>query len=253
MEFYERVSGARMHAAYIRVGGLNTDLPSRLLNDIFLFLNQFGSRLIEINELLLKNRIWKYRLKNIGICSKANAENFSFSGVMLRSSGVCFDLRINKPYEIYSNLNFITLVGSTGDCFDRFVMRMKEMDESVFICEQVLAQMPRGSIKSENQKIITSSRSEMKTKMENLINHFKLYSKGYAIPNSEYYVALEAPKGEFGVYVVNNSTPNIYRCKIRAPGFFHLQSIDMMAKNLNLADVVTIIGTQDIVFGEVDR
>jgi len=253
MEFYERVSGARMHAAYIRPGGVHIDIPQSLLHDIYLFANQFASRIDEMEEMLTENRIWKQRLVNIGVVSAQDACAYGFSGVMLRGSGISWDLRKTQPYEIYSLLDFDIPVGLHGDCFDRYNIRVEEMRQSLRIIFQVLNKIPEGIIKTDDRKICPPSRSHMKNSMESLIHHFKLYTEGFVVPPSETYTAVEAPKGEFGVYLVSNGTNRPYRCKIRAPGFVHLQSLDFMAKNHMLADVVTIIGTQDIVFGEVDR
>jgi len=253
MEFYERVSGARMHAAYIRPGGVHIDIPQSLLHDIYLFANQFASRIDEMEEMLTENRIWKQRLVNIGVVSAQDACAYGFSGVMLRGSGISWDLRKTQPYEIYSLLDFDIPVGLHGDCFDRYNIRVEEMRQSLRIIFQLLNKIPEGIIKTDDRKICPPSRSHMKNSMESLIHHFKLYTEGFVVPPSETYTAVEAPKGEFGVYLVSNGTNRPYRCKIRAPGFVHLQSLDFMAKNHMLADVVTIIGTQDIVFGEVDR
>lgn len=253
MEFYERVSGARLHASFIRVGGVSSDLPRGFINDLYIFLLQFNSRIDEIEELLTNNRIWKKRLKHTGIISKQEVNQWGLSGVLLRSTGIVFDLRINCRYEIYSHLKFQTVIGKVGDCYDRFLMRVAEMRQSTKICFQIINKIPSGPIKSDNQKIITPSRKSLKLGMENLINHFKLHSSGFELRSSMFYIALEAPKGQFGVFIVANTGYKPYRCKIRAPGFFHLQAINLMTKNQNLADVVTIIGTQDIVFGEVDR
>jgi NADH dehydrogenase (ubiquinone) Fe-S protein 2 len=252
MEFYERVSGARMHAAYVRPGGVSIDLPLGLCNDIYLFIKQFDSRINEIEELLTNNRIWKQRLINIGVVSKDQALTWGFSGVMLRGSGIAWDLRKTQPYEVYNNLKFSIPVGNDGDCYDRYVVRINEMRQSLIIIEQCLNKMTLGPVKVIN-KISTPSRSQFKVDMESLIHHFKLYSEGYYLPAGEAYVGVEAPKGEFGVFLVSNGTNKPYRCKIKAPGFLHLQGINFMAHNHLLADVVTIIGTQDIVFGEVDR
>jgi NADH dehydrogenase (ubiquinone) Fe-S protein 2 len=252
-EFYERVSGARMHAAYIRPGGIAFDLPNGLLNDIYIFVNQFSNRLDEIEELLTTNRIWKQRLWNIGIVSIEQAKTWGFSGVMLRGSGIKNDLRKNYPYEIYNELKFIVPVGTNGDCFDRYLIRVEEMRQSIFIVEQVLNKMPSGPVKTNDNKVIGFSKSSMKLSMEALIHHFKLFTEGFVVPNAEKYTSIEAPKGEFGVYLVSNNTNRPYRCKIKAPGFLHLQGFNMMATHHFIADAVTIIGTQDIVFGEVDR
>nr|QYB23245.1 NADH dehydrogenase subunit 7 [Lithodesmioides sp. mgcode 4] len=253
MEFYERVSGARMHAAYFRPGGVSTDLPAGLLNDIYLFVQQFNLRLIEIEDLLTENRIWKQRLVDIGVVSTENAYQWGFSGVMLRGSGVKWDLRKSQPYEIYDQIDFDIPIGTNGDCYDRYLIRIFEMRESLKIIEKCLNDIPTGTIKTNNHKLTPPSRKELKESMESLIHHFKLYTQGAVIPSSEAFIASEAPKGEFGVFLVSNNTNKPYRCKIKAPGFNHLQSLDFMSKGHLIADVVTIIGTQDIVFGEVDR
>nr|YP_009327138.1 NADH dehydrogenase subunit 7 [Pleurocladia lacustris]ANS57807.1 NADH dehydrogenase subunit 7 [Pleurocladia lacustris] len=253
MEFYERVSGARMHASYFRPGGVSQDISLGLLDDIFAFVLQFGQRLDEIEEMLTDNRIWQERLVDIGVVSAQEAIDWGFSGVMLRGSGVRWDLRKNEPYEIYSELNFEGVVGKTGDCYDRYLARVEEMRQSLSIIYQCLNKMPKGVIKVDDAKISPPSRTEVKQNMESLIHHFKLYTEGVHVPAGETYTATEAPKGEFGVYLVSGGSNRPYRCKIKAPGFAHLQGLKFMAKQHMLADVVTIIGTQDIVFGEVDR
>nr|ANS57849.1 NADH dehydrogenase subunit 7 [Pleurocladia lacustris] len=253
MEFYERVSGARMHASYFRPGGVSQDISLGLLDDIFAFVLQFGQRLDEIEEMLTDNRIWQERLVDIGVVSAQEAIDWGFSGVMLRGSGVRWDLRKNEPYEIYSELNFEGVVGKTGDCYDRYLARVEEMRQSLSIIYQCLNKMPKGVIKVDDAKISPPSRTEVKQNMESLIHHFKLYTEGVHVPAGETYTATEAPKGEFGVYLVSGGSNRPYRCKIKAPGFAHLQGLNFMAKQHMLADVVTIIGTQDIVFGEVDR
>jgi len=253
MEFYERVSGARMHAAYIRPGGVSQDLPSGLLKDIFLFIEQFSSRIDEIEEMLTNNRIWKQRLVNIGVVSAEEAMNWGFSGVLLRGSGIPWDLRSVQPYEVYDKMKFEIPTGLRGDCYDRYLIRVEEMRQSLRIISQCINQMPNGPIKLDDRKISPPSRSQMKQSMESLIHHFKLHTDGFNVPKGEVYTGIEAPKGEFGVFLVSDGTNRPYRCKIKAPGFSHLQGIDFTSKNHMLADVVTIIGTQDIVFGEVDR
>ena len=253
MEFYERVSGARLHAAYFRPGGVSQDLPLGLLNDIFLFIKQFGYRINEMEELLTSNRIWKQRLVDIGTVTLSQAEDWGFSGVMLRGSGVPWDLRKADPYDCYDKMSFQVPVGSSGDCYDRYLIRIEEMRQSLSIIEQCLNQMPEGFVKVDDRKISPPSRANMKFSMESLIHHFKLYSEGYNVPKGEAYAAIEAPKGEFGVFVASDGTAKPYRCRIKAPGFLHLQGLDFMSKGHMIADVVTIIGTQDIVFGEVDR
>jgi len=253
MEFYERVSGARMHAAYVRPGGVGQDLPLGLSEDIYRFAQQFSSRIDEMEELLTTNRIWKQRLVDVGIVTAPQAMDWSFSGVMVRGSGVEWDLRKVQPYDIYDKMDFAVPVGSRGDCYDRYLIRLEEMRQSIRIIMQCINEMPQGMVFTNDRKLNAPSRSQMKQSMESLIHHFKLYTEGFTVPAGETYTAVEAPKGEFGVYLVSNGTNRPYRCKIRAPGFAHLQGLDMMSKNHMLADVVTIIGTQDIVFGEVDR
>jgi NADH dehydrogenase (ubiquinone) Fe-S protein 2 len=253
MEFYERVSGARMHAAYFRPGGVSQDIPLGMLEDIYTFIDQFGTRIDEVEELLTDNRIWKQRLVDIGIVSGKDALDWGFSGVLLRGSGICWDLRKNQPYEIYDELDFDIPVGTNGDCYDRYLVRLEEMRQSLRIIHQCLNNMPTGPVKVDDNKVTPPSRATMKQSMESLIHHFKLYTEGVVVPAGETYTVIEAPKGEFGVFLVSNGTNKPYRCKVRAPGVFHLQGLDFMSKGHMLADVVTIIGTQDIVFGEVDR
>jgi len=253
MEFYERVSGARMHAAYIRPGGISADLPLGFLDDLFLFINQFIIRLDEMEEMLTENRIWKERLVNIGVVSYKQAINWGFSGVMLRGSGIPWDLRKTQPYEVYSEINFDVPTGISGDCYDRYLIRVEEMRQSIRIISQLINLISEGPVKSVNTKVTPPSRFEIKSSMESLIHHFKFYTEGFVLPRSETYAATEAPKGEFGVYLITNNTNKPYRCKIKAPGFGHLQAINDMCKGHLIADVVTIIGTQDIVFGEIDR
>ena len=253
MEFYERVSGARMHAAYFRIGGVQEDIPLNLLDDIYSFIEVFSSRVDEMEELLTTNRIWKARLVNIGVVTKDQALTWGFSGVLLRSTGLAWDLRKQFPYEVYNMLQFSVPIGSQGDCYDRYLMRIEEMRQSIRIIKQCLDQMPEGLIKTDDHKITPPSRSQLKQSMEALIHHFKLYSEGIIVPKGQYFTSIEAPKGEFGVFLVSDGTSRPYRCKIKSPGFLHLQGLDFMSRHHLLADVVTIIGTQDIVFGEVDR
>jgi len=253
MEFYERVSGARMHAAYIRPGGVSQDVPMGMLDDIYTFIDNFAVGLDEVEELLTDNRIWKERLVDIGIVTAEEAQNFGFTGVMLRGSGVAWDLRKSQPYDVYAELDFEIPVGTNGDCYDRYLIRVREMRESLNIVLQCLNKIPEGPIKVDNFKISVPSKSNIKQSMESLIHHFKLFTEGYSVPAGETYTAVEAPKGEFGVFLVSNGSSNPYRCRIRAPGFFHLGGLDKMSRGHLIADVVTIIGTQDIVFGEVDR
>lgn len=252
-EFYERVSGARMHAAYVRPGGIAQDLPIGLMEDIYQFCHQFASRIDEMEEMLTNNRIWKQRLVDIGTVNAKDALNWALSGPMLRGSGINWDLRKTQPYDVYDKMIFDIPLGTQGDCYDRYLCRVEEMRQSLRIILQSLNQMPSGIVKTDDRKISPPSRAQMKNNMESLIHHFKLFTEGYTIPTAETYTAVEAPKGEFGIYLVSNGTNRPYRCKIRAPGFAHLAALDFMSKGHMLADVVTIIGTQDIVFGEVDR
>merc|ERR1712048_903460 len=253
MEFYERVSGARMHAAYFRPGGVHADIPKGLISDIYIFLEIFNNKLIEIEEMLNENRIWKQRLVHIGCVSKKDALDWGFSGVMLRGSGIKWDLRKSQPYENYNELNFSIPTGTHGDCYDRYLIRIFEMRQSIKIIEQCLNDISYGNIKNNDTKIAPPSRTELKTSMEALIHHFKIYTTGLNIKANETYFGTEAPKGEFGVYLISDNTNKPNRCKIKAPGFGYLQALNNMSKGHLIADVVTIIGTQDIVFGEVDR
>jgi NADH dehydrogenase (ubiquinone) Fe-S protein 2 len=253
MEFYERVSGARMHAAYLRFGGVAQDIPIGLLDDIFIFCEQFSLRIDEMEQMLSNNRIWKQRLVGIGVITSRDAQDFGFSGVMLRGSGLNWDLRKNQPYETYNEIDFSVPTGTAGDCFDRYLIRVEEMRQSLFIIYQCLNIMPLGSVKTYNNKISPPPRAFIKHSMESLIHHFKLYSEGFNVNAGETYTCTEAPKGEFGVLLISDNTNKPYRCKIKAPGFNHLQALNFMSKGHMIADVVTIIGTQDIVFGEVDR
>jgi len=258
MEFYERVSGARMHAAFIRPGGVNSWLNYyTIINDILLFNKTFRKRIDEIEEMLTGNRIWNERLRNIGVVSYDQALNWGFTGVMLRGSGINWDLRLIEKYDGYGLYNFFIPVGSYGDCFDRYVIRIEEMRQSVSIIDSVIYDLFKTKSYNDNyvndNKIVPPSRPWMKFSMESLIHHFKLYTEGFSVPKGDAYSVVEAPKGEFGVYLVANDTNRPYRCRIKAPGFLHLQGLDFMSKGLLLADLVTIIGTQDIVFGEIDR
>ncbi|MCC2646540.1 MAG: NADH-quinone oxidoreductase subunit [Rickettsiaceae bacterium] len=253
MEFYERVSGSRMHANYIRPGGVAQDLPDGMLDDIAKFANGFSQYLQDIESLLNENRIWKQRLVDVGVVSKQAAQDWGFSGPMLRGSGIPWDLRKAQAYEIYDELEFDIPIGKNGDCYDRYLVRVEEMYQSIRIIKQCLEKMPSGPIKTEDRKIAPPPRAEMKKSMEALIHHFKLYSEGYHVPKGEAYAAVEAPKGEFGVYLYADGTNKPYRCRIKAPGFAHLQAIDFMSQGHMIADVVTIIASLDIVFGEIDR
>ncbi len=253
MEFYERASGARLHAAYFRVGGVHQDLPVGLVDDIAAFCDQFESFLTDLNSLLLENRIFKQRTVDIGVVTAEEAQAWGFTGPCLRASGVAWDLRKAQPYEVYDELDFDIPIGKTGDCYARYLVRIEEMRQSVKIIRQCLEKMPEGPVLVENFKVAPPSRGAMKQSMEALIHHFKLYTEGVHVPAGEAYVAVEAPKGEFGVYLVADGTNKPYKCKIRAPGYAHLQAIDFMSRGHMLADSVAIIGSLDIVFGEIDR
>jgi len=253
MEFYERASGARMHAAYIRPGGVHQDLPIGLMDDIYEFITKFGQRLDEVEDLVTENRIWVARTKDVGVLSAEDALNFGCSGVMLRGSGIKWDLRKTQPYDAYHLVDFDVPVGRNGDCYDRYLIRMREMRESLRIMYQCLNDMPEGDIQTDDAKCVPPSRAEMKTSMEALIHHFKLYTQGFTVPAGATYTGIEAPKGEFGVYLVADGSSRPYRCKIKAPGFAHLALIDHIGRNHMIADIVAIIGTLDVVFGEIDR
>jgi NADH-quinone oxidoreductase subunit D len=253
MVFYERASGSRMHAAYFRTGGVHQDLPPELLEDIYKFCEHFPNVLDDIEGLLTENRIFKQRNVDIGIVSRADAEAWGLTGVMLRSTGLAWDLRRAQPYECYSDLDFKIPVGKNGDCFDRYLMRMEEMRQSTHIMKQCIEKMPSGPVVSTDHKIVPPRRAEMKHSMEALIHHFKLYTEGYHVPAGEVYAAVEAPKGEFGVYLVSDGSNKPYRCKIRAPGFPHLAALDFLCKGHMLADISAVLGSIDIVFGEIDR
>ena len=257
MVFYERACGARMHAAYVRPGGVHQDLTPDLINDIEAFCDPFLKVCDDLEGLLTENRIFKQRNVDIGAVTLDDAWKWGFSGVMVRGSGAAWDLRRAMPYECYSELEFDIPVGKNGDCYDRYHCRMEEMRQSVRIMKQCIAKLrgPDGKtgISATDGKIVPPKRGEMKRSMESLIHHFKLYTEGYKVPAGEVYAAVEAPKGEFGVYLVSDGTNKPYRCKIRAPGFAHLQAMDYVAKGHMLADVSAILGSMDIVFGEVDR
>ncbi|XP_062504434.1 NADH-ubiquinone oxidoreductase 49 kDa subunit-like [Corticium candelabrum] len=253
MEFYERVSGARMHAAYVRPGGVAQDLPLGLMEDIYNFMRPFSVRIDEVEEMLTNNRIWKQRLVDIGIVTAKEALDYGFSGVMLRGSGIQWDLRKVQPYDAYDQVDFDVPIGRHGDCYDRYLCRVEEMRQSLRIIHQCLNKMPEGEVKIDDAKITPPSRAEMKDSMEALIHHFKLFTEGVNVPPGSTYTVIEAPKGEFGVFLVSDGTSRPYKCKIRAPGFFHLAGLNHMASGHMLADLVAIIGTQDIVFGEIDR
>ena len=253
MIFYERACGARLHAAYFRPGGVHQDFPQDLLDDIDGFCDHFLTVLDDIEGLLTNSRIFKQRNVDIGIVSQEDVMNWSMTGVMARSAGLAWDLRRSQPYEAYSEMDFAVPIGKNGDCYDRYVMRMDEMRESVKIMRQCIANMPDGPVSSQDGKIVPPKRAEMKQSMEALIHHFKLYTEGYHVPEGEVYAAVEAPKGECGVYLVGDGSNKPYRCKIRAPGFAHLHALDYLSRDHMLADVSAILGSLDIVFGEVDR
>lgn len=253
MEFYERVSGARMHAAYIRPGGVCYDISTNMLNDIYIFIQKFISRIDEMEELLSANRVWHSRLKHVGTASQQEGKSYSYTGVMLRSIAVRWDLRDRSSYEIYKNILFGVPYGSEGDCYDRYLIRIYEMRESISIIYQVLSKIPIGSIKLNDFKLSYPSRKFIKSSMEALIHHFKFFSEGVNINIGMAYSCVEAPKGEFGIFLISDGSSYPYRCRIRSPGFSHLQSMSSLALGHIIADVVTIIGSQDIVFGEVDR
>lgn len=252
MEFYEWVSGAWMHAIYFRPGGVNSDLPTGFLADLYVFIQQFNNKLLEIEEMLTENWIWKQWLIDIGIVSAKNAKIFGFSGVMLWGSGISWDLRKCQPYEIYKKLEFEIPTGNNGDCYDRYLIWIAEMKQSLNILLQCLNLIPNGLIKTLDTKICSSNKFELKRSMETVIHHFKLFTNFTNIPQSETYTATEAPKGETGFYFISNNLNKPYWCKIKAPGFSHLQSLNFISKGHLISDVVTNIGTLDIVFGEID-
>ncbi len=253
LEFYERVSGARFHAAYFRPGGVHQDMPAGLADDIYGFCERFPQTIDDLEELLTENRIFKRRAVDIGKASAEQALDWGFTGPMLRASGVPWDLRKAQPYEVYAEMDFDVPIGKNGDCWDRYLVRMEEMRQSLRIMKQALDRMPGGPVAINDRKVSPPPRAEMKSSMEALIHHFKLYTEGYHVPAGETYTAVEAPKGEFGVYLVADGTNRPYRCKIRAPSFAFLQAIDFLGRGHMLADVVAIIGSMDIVFGEIDR
>ena len=253
MEFYERVSGSRLHAAYFRPGGVYRDLPDGLLEDIRNFCKRFPKTINDLERLLDSNRIFRQRTVDIGKISKKDALERGFSGPCLRACGIEWDLRKVQPYEVYERLDFKIPVGTNGDCYERFLVRIEEMKQSLSIIQQCLDAMPEGDCVTNDPKLTPPKRAEMKTSMEALINHFKLFTEGYHVPAGETYQCVEAPKGEFGVFLVSDGTNKPYRCKIRAPGFPLLASTEFLSKGHMLADLVAIIGSLDIVFGEIDR
>ncbi len=253
MGFYERVSGSRLHANYFRPGGVHKDLPRGLDKDILDFCKTFPKIIDDLETLLTDNRIFKQRNVDIGIVTKEDALNYSFSGVMLRGSGIPWDLRKTQPYDCYEQIDFKIPIGKNGDCYDRYLCRIEEMRESVKIIEHCLKKLPKGPVKSMDNKLTPPPKKEIKQSMEALIHHFKLFTEGYRVKKDEIYTAVEAPKGEFGVYLISDGTNRPYKCKIRAPGFSHLQAMDYLIKGHMLADVPAVLGSLDIVFGEIDR
>ena len=253
MTFYERVSGSRLHANYFRPGGVHQDMPRGLEEDIGKFCNSFPKIIDDMETLLTDNRIFKQRNVDIGVVSKEDALEYSFSGVMMRGSGIPWDLRKSQPYECYDQLDFKIPIGKNGDCYDRYLCRIDEMRESVKIINQCLVHIPKGPIKTLDGKVSFPSKKEIKESMEALIHHFKLFTEGFHVEKDEIYSAVEAPKGEFGVYLISDGSNIPYKCKIRAPGFSHLQAMDYLIKGHMLADVPAVLGSLDLVFGEIDR
>lgn len=253
IEFCERVSGARFHANYFRPGGVYRDVPDGLMDSIWAYTETFPAFLANIEELLTNNRIFKQRTVDIGVVTKAQALGWGFSGPMLRASGVAWDLRKSQPYDVYARMDFDIPTGKTGDCYARYLVRMEEMRQSIRMIRQCLQEMPPGPVMIDNHKIALPKRARMKGAMEEMIHHFKLVSEGYHVPAGETYRATEAPKGELGIYLISDGGNRPYRCKIRAPSFAHLQALEMMSKGHMIADVAAIIGSLDIVFGEIDR
>lgn len=253
MEFYERVSGARLHANYFRPGGVHQDMPAGLAEDMYAYADTVLEFINDMESLLTENRIFKQRTVDIGIVSKREALDWGFSGPMLRASGVPWDLRKSQPYDCYADMDFDIPTGTTGDCYARYLVRVEEMRQSCKIMKQAIEKMPKGPVMVDDHKVTPPRRADMKNSMEALIHHFKLYTEGYHVPAGETYTAVEAPKGEFGVYLVSDGSNKPYRCHIRAPGFAHLSGMDFMSKGHMLADAVSVIGSLDIVFGEIDR
>ena len=253
MAFYDRVCGARLHSNYFRPGGVHQDMPAGLAEDIGTYMDEFPKFIDDLDNLLTENRIFKQRTVDIGVCTQEEAVAWGFTGPMIRGAGLPWDLRKSQPYDVYDEVEFDVPIGHTNDCYARYLVRMAEMRESVRIIKQCLEKMPSGPVKVDDRKIAPPPRGEMKKSMEALIHHFKLYTEGYHVPAGETYTAVEAPKGEFGVFLITDGTNKPYRCKIRAPGFAHLQAMDLLSKGHMLADVPAIIGSLDVVFGEIDR
>ena len=253
MEFYERASGARLHAAYFRPGGVHQDLPDGLTDDILAWTETFPDFIGDLETLLTDNRIFKQRTVDIGVMTTEEALDLGMTGPCLRSTGLAWDLRKSQPYDCYDEMDFDIPIGTTGDCYARYLVRVEEMRQSLRIMRQAIETMPDGPVLAENNKVTPPRRADMKHSMEALIHHFKLYTEGFHVPEGESYTAVEAPKGEFGVFLVADGSNKPYRAKLRAPGFLHLQAMDYMCKGHQLADVAAIIGTMDVVFGEIDR
>ena len=253
MEFYERASGARLHAAYFRPGGVHQDIPDGLLEDISAWAKRFPEYIDDLEGLLTENRIFKQRTVDIGVVTLDEALDLGFSGPCIRASGLPWDLRKSQPYDVYDELDFDIPTGKTGDCYARYLVRIEEMRQSLRIIHQCIEKMPSGQVLAEDHKVTPPRRDDMKTSMEALIHHFKLYTEGFHVPAGSTYTAVEAPKGEFGVYLVSDGSNKPYRCKIRAPGFYFMASIDQLSRGHMLADSVAILGSLDVVFGEIDR
>ena len=253
MGFYERACGARLHAAYFRPGGVHQDLPNGLLDEIGDWANAFPAFIDDLETLLTDNRIFKQRTVDIGVISEKEALDLGMTGPCIRASGVPWDLRKSHPYDVYAEMDFDVPIGKTGDCYARYLVRVEEMRQSLRIIHQCIAEMPEGPVLAENNKVTPPDRGDMKNSMEALIHHFKLYTEGFHVPEGESYTAVEAPKGEFGVYLVADGSNKPYRCKIRAPGFYFMAAVDYLSRGHMLADSVAIIGSLDIVFGEIDR
>ncbi|MEW4466682.1 NADH-quinone oxidoreductase subunit D [Parasphingorhabdus sp. JC815] len=253
LEFFERASGARMHSAWYRPGGVHQDVPLKLLTDMADWLDEFPTLFEDAMSLVIDNRIFKQRNVDIATVSKEDAVRWGFSGPMIRGSGIAWDLRKSQPYDVYDRMEFDVPVGTRGDCYDRFMVRVEEVRQSARIMRQCLNEMPEGPVASTDRKVVPPKRAEMKQSMEALIHHFKLYTEGFHVPAGEVYVATESPKGEFGVYLVSDGTNKPYRCKIRPTAFSHLQAMDFMTKGHMLADATAILGAMDVVFGECDR
>ncbi|MFC3225999.1 NADH-quinone oxidoreductase subunit D [Marinibaculum pumilum] len=253
MEFYEGVSGARMHCAYFRPGGVHQDMPAGMAEEIYKYCDRVGKVIDDIEDLLTENRIFKQRNVDVGPITPEDAIDWGFTGIMLRSAGVPWDLRKAQPYDAYAEMDFDLPVGNNGDCYARYLCRVEEMRQSVRIMRQCIEKMPGGPVHADDRKVVPPPRAEMKRSMEALIHHFKLYTEGYHVPAGEAYAAVESTKGEFGVYLVSDGSNKPYRCKIRSPAYVHLQATDFLSKGYMLADAVAIVGSMDIVFGEIDR